>query len=198
MTEDTVLTANFLQASPFTLRWERGAGDGWVNDPHDPGAETFCGISRRAWPNWEGWAKLDSMKTAGSKWRLLLTPQNSVYDMVDDFFFNTFWEKYDFDALTAPMAAVCFDTVVQHGKGVRLIQNACHALGYDVGDADNTWSPRTAEGVVSLGKSMPDDFVDDLIDIRHKYYAAQNNPAEFNGWMNRLRGLHEFIATLQP
>ncbi len=54
---------DFQKALAHTLEFEGG----YANDPADSGGETFRGISRRNWPQWEGWPLIDQAKVKGNK-----------------------------------------------------------------------------------------------------------------------------------
>lgn len=49
---------SFLTAYTHTKKFEAG----YANLKTDPGGETFRGISRVSWPNWDGWPIVDSIK----------------------------------------------------------------------------------------------------------------------------------------
>lgn len=51
--------SNVLKAYVAILLKSEG---GYVNDPDDPGAETYCGISREHHPDWKGWESVDKEK----------------------------------------------------------------------------------------------------------------------------------------
>ena len=50
--------SDFDRAYAFTM----GSEGEYQNDPIDPGGETWCGISRRANPDWPGWSIVDRIK----------------------------------------------------------------------------------------------------------------------------------------
>lgn len=51
--------ADFLKAFAQTMKSEGG----YVNDPQDPGGETYKGIARKMHSKWEGWVLIDMMKS---------------------------------------------------------------------------------------------------------------------------------------
>jgi lysozyme family protein len=75
--------AYFQPALDKTLAHEGG----FVNDPKDTGGMTFCGISRKAWPDWDGWGIVDKTLSLGISPLLvgLLMPR------VVDFYSVNFW-----------------------------------------------------------------------------------------------------------
>lgn len=52
------MAASFKVAYELVLAHEGG----YVNDPQDPGGETYRGVARKIWGNWEGWTNVDLQK----------------------------------------------------------------------------------------------------------------------------------------
>lgn len=50
--------ANFENAFQLMITHEGG----YVNDPDDPGGETYKGVARKSWPKWLGWHIIDLLK----------------------------------------------------------------------------------------------------------------------------------------
>jgi len=99
----------FHDAIRFTLQWEGR----YVNDSLDPGGETYCGISRRHWPNWPGWQEIDSAKEGGLDPERLDSP--AIFAMVEDFYRDNFWRPAGCDDMEWPLSLVAFDTAVNIG-----------------------------------------------------------------------------------
>ncbi len=125
--------AEFLPAFNSTSRHEGG----YSNRRGDRGGETYRGISRVHFPDWEGWALIDEAKSvtadvrgALGRWRALLSP------MVVDFYEGEFWRPLMLGNLSdQAIANEIYDTAVNMGKRVaaRFIQEACNAVNYDTG-----------------------------------------------------------------
>jgi len=62
---------------------------GYVNDPDDRGGETYCGITRKNFPNWAGWAIVDKHLPL-SKGEIIKGDQ--LHDLVTAFYKTTFWD----------------------------------------------------------------------------------------------------------
>lgn len=72
--------------------------------PGDRGGQTFAGISRKAWPNWHGWAAID----AGA--------QPAAQD-VRDFYRANFWTPLRLDEVSEQaVAASVYDFAVNAGR----------------------------------------------------------------------------------
>ena len=61
--------ADFNQAFDITM----GHEGGYANNKLDTGGETYRGVSRNNWPDWEGWRLID---------RLLMGVQSDQIDVV--------------------------------------------------------------------------------------------------------------------
>ena len=78
--------------------------EGWyVNDPDDPGEETYAGISRRYHGNWIGWAKIDLIKET----RRINTNDElpELYDNVVIFYRQNYWDKIYGDCIDSQKLA---------------------------------------------------------------------------------------------
>lgn len=88
---------------------------GFVNDPKDPGGMTYCGISRKAWPNWAGWDKIDEELADGVTPRPL-THAHLLGGLVSDFYRVNFWTPLHGDEIASQeIAEYLFDFSVNSG-----------------------------------------------------------------------------------
>ena len=65
---------------------------GYVNDPTDNGGETIAGISRKFWPNWQGWTIVDAAKKE-SNFPLSLLHNIVLIGLINDFYKAHFWGR---------------------------------------------------------------------------------------------------------
>lgn len=86
--------ANFLIAYNNILQVEGG----YVNDPDDPGGETYKGISRRFNPAWSGWKFIDKMKKL-SNFPKSLNSSDTLYAMTQIFFKENYWDIISLDKI---------------------------------------------------------------------------------------------------
>jgi len=98
---------SFRKALKFTLPQENG----YVNDPDDPGGETYYGITRRDHTSWEGWKMIDSLMKTES---LMNNPD--LMTLVEEFYENNYWNKLGLNQFPAPVAIALFDSAVHCGR----------------------------------------------------------------------------------
>ena len=106
---------------------------GYANVATDRGGETYRGISRRFWPDWEGWMLVDSLKEPGdSNSDINETLENSgdLAIKVQAFYRKNFWEPLNCDLLPELIAEELFDTAVNQGVGTaaKYLQEAVNLL----------------------------------------------------------------------
>ena len=108
------------------------AREGWgkeSNHKADPGGQTFCGISRVYWPEWEGWIILEAYRK---------DPTNKILyrDLmiaVERFYRVNFWNRISgdtLDGISPEIAEEVFDTCVNVGleRGSTYLQVALNLL----------------------------------------------------------------------
>jgi lysozyme family protein len=107
--------ANFEIANRLTRKFEGGYHNGAGINSNDRGGETFKGIARKIWPNWDGWVLVDRMKNVAG------FPGNAERDpvlkaKVDQFFKTNFWDSLKLDDVKSQIIAnELFDTGVNMG-----------------------------------------------------------------------------------
>lgn len=101
---------SFVKALQIVL-----ANEGYYsNDPADRGGETYCGISRRNWPNAEIWKYVDKEKPL--RWNQKLSDP-AAEQAVMDFYYNNFWSKQAFDKIKSQIIVnFVFDFYVNSGS----------------------------------------------------------------------------------
>jgi len=112
---------------------------GYAHDPNDSGGETFRGISRRSWPDWQGWALVDvakkelgGVKLTGKYRRTNIDdffyahPQ--IDTLVEDFYFYEFWSPAARLELPPRITEQLFDSSVHMGleAAIMLLQAAAY------------------------------------------------------------------------
>lgn len=100
--------SDFDNAFEITMKHEGG----YVNDPDDPGGETYMGISRKNHPNWSGWETIDSY----NKDIDLIDDIDHLSGHVKDFYFHNYWQPlYLFQINDNDIASFIFDCAINHG-----------------------------------------------------------------------------------
>lgn len=107
--------AEFKIAFDLTEKHEGG----YVNNPTDRGGETYKGIARKIWPNWDGWAIVDILKKKYTHKVLdaRLASNLGLQGSVEEFYHHNFWNRnklYEFDQV---IANEIYDTGVNQGVG---------------------------------------------------------------------------------
>lgn len=148
--------ADFEKAFQQTMKAEGG----YVNDPDDPGGETYKGIARRMNPKWEGWVTLDRLKRLGSNFPRNLDSDMVLQKQVSVFYKRGYWDRVRGDELVnQEMAESIFDFGVNAGPvtSIRLAQmvvgvEADGLLGDETLKKINNELPRTFLAVFALNK----------------------------------------------
>lgn len=164
--------ADFTQAIGKTLLFEGG----YVKDPSDSGGETYEGISRKNWPNWEGWTIIDTYPDKN-----LLSLKLAVQGFVVFFYRQNFWQ---FDGINDQMVAgKTFDLCVNVGKvhGIKILQLAAGV------NTDGSYGPATETAV----NAHPNGSLLPTIRIAAEQYHEQivvthpENAKFLKGWLRR-------------
>lgn len=103
--------AEFIKAFQKTIDNEGG----YVNDPDDPGGETYKGISRKMFSKWEGWTQIDMLKRQ-SGFHSVLYSDSELREQVGTFYLNQFWNRIKGDEINnQQIAESIFDFAVNAG-----------------------------------------------------------------------------------
>jgi lysozyme family protein len=182
---------NFENAIGIVLanEWGYKSPEAAVRDG-DPGGETFCGIARNKWPQWEGWEKIDPAKAA-LKIPQLIHDENLIQS-VKNFFRDNFYNPL-YDQIESPeVARKLFDTDINMGTegAVRILQLALASVGSGAGPMpapDGKFGPKTLDYV---NGANPEHLLQEMRARMAKRYAmtAAARPleqADLLGWMRR-------------
>lgn len=141
------------KALDFTLAYEGG----YAFDPADRGGETFRGISRRAWPDWDGWRVVDTVKAAHPQdFKTVLLRDEDLRARAVSFYRARFWDPIHGDELPGKLAAAVFDMAVHSGvkTAVRVLQIALGGL-----TVDGEIGPKTIKRAYERGEAGLEDFL---------------------------------------
>lgn len=113
--------ANFKSALDKVLVKEGG----YVNDPDDAGGETYRGVSRRFWKNWEGWKIIDDYKennkVSNKEFTNILNRNVKLQKEVYSFYKSNFWDCFELDDVpNQRVAEMMFDTAINQGAAAAI------------------------------------------------------------------------------
>src|SRR4051794_33718383 len=104
---------NFSTALQKVLQSEGG----YVNDPNDPGGETYKGIARNSNGTWDGWAIIDAQRTQAG-FPAILDSNTDIQAKIQDFYQANYWNPVKGDDITNDdIATSIFDFAVNAGVG---------------------------------------------------------------------------------
>lgn len=154
---------------------------GYSNNPADPGAETYCGVSRRYWPDWAGWAIIDTYK-GDPGFPKNLTTVSGLTDIVKSFYRKNFWH---FDGLVNPdVAEKCLDIWVNlpPETAAKVIQSAARAIVGPQIAIDGSYGPQTE---AALNSVKTDQLLMELRAQQAYHYALKAKPMFLLGLLRR-------------
>lgn len=103
--------ANFEKAFELTMKAEGG----YVNDPDDPGGETYMGIARSRNAKWQGWITIDLLKHK-SDFPKNMDNNEELQRKVKEFYEANYWDKVRGDDIVdQDIAESIFDFAVNGG-----------------------------------------------------------------------------------
>jgi len=170
---------------------------GYSNDPDDSGGETYRGITKKNFPNWEGWVIVDQHKP---KYLEIINDSNLEY-LVKDFYEKNFWvaNKLDqIDQLIPDLAERMFDVLVNMGpsRAGKFLQQTVNILNqngklYPDITVDGAIGPGTINTLKSCIKNNPPKRVVAVFTaFQGSFYIdlmTKNQTQEkFVGWFDRL------------
>jgi lysozyme family protein len=94
---------------------------GYVNDPDDPGGETYKGVARKIFSTWDGWQIVDILKQR-SGFPNNLDKDSELQGKVHDFYKVNFWDRIQGDEIKDDHVAFSiFDFAVNTGVSTSAI-----------------------------------------------------------------------------
>lgn len=183
--------ANFEIAESITGRSEGG----YANNPADNGGETFAGIARNYWSNWEGWKYIDQYKNQFKTAKTSLSlaewinasakvKTEPVGDLVSFFYKNNFWSSLKLDFVNdQQLANSIYDFAVNSGvnRSVKYIQEVVGVK------TDGVIGPNT---IKAINNSDPEFTLEKFNKKRELFYRsiAKGDQSQFlKSWLSRLK-----------
>jgi len=160
----------------------------YVNDPDDPGGETYKGIARRRNHNWSGWVTIDLAKLQNN-FPKNLEKNTILQGLIETLYRELYWNKIlGDDIFSSEIASVMFDFAVNAGPrtSIKLAQIAIGA------EPDGVMGPKT---LLKLNEVESEVFLPTFIVARIARYATicKKRPTSrkyFFGWVLRALGEH--------
>lgn len=186
--------ADFDLAHGPTKKFEGG----WVNDPDDPGLETFCGWSRRFHPESELWERVDWHKTQPG------FPRNaesdpSLQEMLRQEYKKHYWDVFDGDnMMSQDIAEELYDSGVNMGsrRVVRWLQRSINMLNRNQRDypdirVDGKFGGETRGALAHLRSKKNTRRLDKLLNgfqLKHYMKRYEEDPVneKYIGWLDRV------------
>jgi lysozyme family protein len=174
--------ADFTSAFQLMIDHEGG----YVNDPDDPGGETYKGVARKIHSKWGGWTKVDMLKRQPG-FPANLDQDSELHEAISDFYRVTFWDRMKGDEIIdQEIANSIFDFGVNAGLGT---SNALAQMV--IGEkADGVIGPKS---IASLNAFNPEHFLAAFTVAKIARYVSivQKRPTSrkyIYGWVCRALG----------
>ena len=194
---------SFEKSITAVLKYEGG----YCNHKGDTGGETYKGIARNSWPNWEGWESIDDAKTrinpgtTNKQWaqftKLIETAYPELQALVETFYNENFWKPMYCDYFSEPVGHLLFDFSVNSGnsRATKHLQKALLALGAKI-EVDGKLGEQT---INETGMYEPAIVSDVMLQDREAFYRAivEKKPDQgkfLNGWLARVEENRTFIT----
>lgn len=170
--------ADFNIAYDITMKHEGG----YANDSADRGGETYAGVARKFWPEWEGWKTIDALKRypgfPGN-----LRKDTLLAEKVRNFYRVNFWGRFG-DIESQKVANALFDCAVNCGvvPATKMMQRAL-----DIPD-DGIFGKQTLK---YINATFEDAVMASFNAERERYYRriAERDPSQkkfLAGWLSRI------------
>jgi lysozyme family protein len=176
-------------------RYIKPAEGGYVNDPADKGGETYGGIARKFYPNWDGWIVIDFEKKRRTLKRGEKLP--GMDGKVEAFYFDM-WNKNLFNQIQDQnVAAITFDWFVNSGGAALYvkynsgeefgIQKVLNQLGKKVA-TDRRMGAQTVAAINSTDSTRLNNAIKtDRINFYNFLVKRDPSQAKFQtGWLARI------------
>jgi len=186
--------AKFEIAEAITGRNEGG----YANNPADTGGETYAGIARNYWGNWQGWKIIDNIKF-DLKVNSVVTASNInkaakanpyLTKAISSFYKQNFWDVNKLDLINdQQLANTVYDFGVNSGTGraANFLQKAVNDT-CDVGlVVDGQIGNKTINAVNVHDEVTIYNQFNKLREIFYRSIAKGNQAQFLKSWLSRLK-----------
>lgn len=177
---------------------------GYSNVASDLGGETYGGISRKNWPNWMGWAFIDSVKAKSGT--IKRYTKFSQLDAPVAAFYKVMWDKNYFGSIQSQDVAnilfdwyvnsggAAFDTRPEETYGVQEI--LVKWFGKNI-SADGAMGPQTIAAINSVDSAKLHSIIKEQRKVFYDWIVKNNasQSANYAGWLNRLKSFPDLAKS---
>lgn len=175
--------ADFNEIYPTIVKYEGY----YVNDPKDPGGETYMGIARNYNPGWAGWKIIDNYKLSkgGTIPYNTHIPSQELDNLVKQRAYEYFIAMRGNQINNLAIATIAAQLFWGTASGVkRVVQQAAINLGAKI-SADNVIGPNTINALNTLPSQALYNEMRRLY-INYVDILGKGQPEYAIGWKNRL------------
>lgn len=160
---------------------------GYVNNPADNGGETYAGISRKNWPQWQGWAIVDSLKKTYPNLNDLnqaLSSSAMLAGQVQDFYHVNFWNYDGIDSQEIANKLLSLEVI--SSSAARLAQQSLLELGVQV-VVDGRWGLKTQDAINAQKETDVMHMLRAFTSLKFAEIVINNNGQHqfLKGWIKR-------------
>ena len=119
----------------------------YSNDPVDPGGETVFGITRKHEASWEGWKRVDEIKTAGIGPLVSIISQDAEIKRCVFNYYNSVWDSWFLSQIQNQALAECIYNGCINQGAKRVMQ----WLQYAVNSLSIASEDITEDGIMGTG-----------------------------------------------
>ena len=191
---DTKINEFLNNVLPQTLKYEGG----YANVEGDNGGETYRGISKKANPNWSGWAILDTLKPLRTGDKLNHPLLNQA---VADLYFEKYFKKLNLHILnSSKVASAIFDFYVHGGFSAKKLQNILNERFLTNLVCDGIIGVKTINAINNVDANQLIQYILEWRELYLKQIVTNNsNQSKFlRGWLNRLSQLKGLLLSPLP
>lgn len=158
---------------------------GYSLDKDDRGGETYAGIARNYWPQWEGWKIIDAIKKIGSIKKGQIIHDTQLEAMLESFYKKNFWDRIHGDEINSQQVAnIFYDWTLTSGKAIKRVQNI---IGVSTDGKFGPNSLKEMNEYISIKGQQ--ELFEKIKNSRREYYLSigiGNNSKFLKGWINRV------------
>jgi len=182
--------AKFSVAEEITGRFE-GL---YANNPKDRGGETYAGIARNFWGNWDGWNVIDAIKEKyGTKPAIInfhASKDAFLNKLISQFYKKNFWDVNKLDLIQdQQLANNVYDFGVNSGTGraAKFLQQSANDTGLVKLVVDGKIGNATLTAINSLSPELVYNNFNARKTAFYKSIAVGDQAGFLKSWLSRVK-----------